>query len=194
MRTNAKQIGKIVVSSREPGKVEKPNGEPVDRVLEIYLLVIERGEGGNQKKLELPEVRFLEDKSANAKKPRAYGPDRAKTWKMASEWIQDIVIDNHPTIKEKRYQNRVKAESSHLYNENTPDLYEWQEDEETLKEIRPSYTDVKNALEEHIGKPARSDFAELYPHNYDDPGLSQRARRTVRDLKAVFGTDILIKD
>ncbi len=164
--------------------------EEISHVLSLELLA-KFPEGEEEKEADLPEVRFVHsDDKAGA---RPYGPDRAKAWKSASEWIQELVIDKHPTVKEKRYQNRLRSEESYFHNKEEPDLYQWQEDEELLKEIRPKYSGFKNDIINEIGKPSRSDFDQLYPHQYDDPGLSERARRTVRDLKGVFGEQIMIE-
>ncbi|MBS3786695.1 hypothetical protein KGY79_00700 [Candidatus Bipolaricaulota bacterium] len=192
METEEKRVGEIVFRSQDPESEEELAGLPVVEVLTARLIV-SNGEDGEEREIELPEVRLLGDEGGGDGSSKPHGPDRAKTWKKVSEWIQEIVIDNNPVIQEKRYQNRVKAESSYLFNREDPDLYEWQEDEETLEEMRLLYSNIKNKLLEEIGKPVRSDFAELYPHKYDDPGLSERARRIVYDLKAVFGPDILIK-
>ncbi|MBS3736613.1 MAG: hypothetical protein V5A87_06955 [Candidatus Bipolaricaulota bacterium] len=193
MKTEERRVVEIVVRSQDQANEEEFDGLPVVEVLKPRLIVMSKGEEGEEKEIELPDVRLLGEDGEDDGGLRVHGPDRAKTWKKVSEWIQDIVIDNHPVIQEKRHQNRVKAESSYLYGQEDPELYEWQEDEEILEEMRPQYSSLRNQLVEQIGNPTRSDFAELYPHKYDDPGLSEQARRTVRDLKAVFGSDILIK-
>lgn len=192
METKEQPCVEIVFQSQDPENDEELGGSAVVEVLKPLLIAI-NGEDGEEREIELPEVRLLVDSDENHGNLRPHGPDRAKTWKKVSEWIQEIFIDNNPVIQENRYQNRVKAESSYLFNREDPELYEWQEDEATLEEMRPRYSNIKNELLEQIGRPVRSDFAELYPHKYDDPGLSERARRTVYDLKAVFGPDILIK-
>ena len=192
MKTEERRDLEIIVRSQEPENEEDLDGLPVVEVLKP-LLIVSSNENGKEKEIDLPKVRLLGDGSGDKNNPEAHGPDRAKTWKKVSEWVQDIVIDNHPVIQEKRHQNRVKAESSYLYGQEDPKLYEWQEDEEILEEMRPQYSSLRNQLVEETGKPTRSDFAKLYPHKYDDPGLSEQASRTVRGLKAVFGSDILFK-
>lgn len=192
MKTEERRVLEIVVRSKDPDNEEYLDGSSIVEVLKLSLIV-SSGEDEEEKEIDLPKVRLLDDGGGVENNPEAHGPDRAKTWKKVSEWVQDIVIDNNPVIQEKRYQNRVKAESSYLHGHEDPELYEWQEDEEILEEMRPQYSSLRYKLVEQIGKPTRSDFAELYPHKYDDPGLSEQARRTVRDLKAVFGSDILIK-
>ncbi len=184
-------IDKLEIRSKEKEEGAEVGGGQVAKVLTPLLKVIDSE--GKSEAIELPEVRQIKtDKKKNGSVV-PYGPDRAKAWKMASEWVQELVIDENPVIQERRFQNRVKAESSYLYNEESQELYEWQEDEETLKTIRPDYNHLKKTLVDRVGKPTRSDFAELYPHKYDDPGLSEQARRTVRDLKAVFGSEILLR-
>lgn len=179
---------KILVS-KEPENEEEMEGHPVNHSLFFKLKFRSQEE---DRIVDLPRIRFirLEDKTSS---PEPWGADRARTWKKASEWIQEIVIDNNPVIQEKRHQNRKKVERAYFHEGEEPDLYKWQEDKEILEEIQPYYSRVKKVLEERIGKPTRSDFAKLYPHKYEDPGLSQRARRAVRDLKAVFGGEIFIK-
>jgi len=137
----------------------------------------------------LPDVRFLEVEGRSRAEPR--GQDRAKLWKKVSEWLIELVISRHPKIKRHEWENRVKGEKWYMHREEEPDYYSWQEDEETLKEIRPEYASVKNVLLETVGRSTRQDFKDLLPHEYDDPGLSKRGREAVRDLKAVFGTEIL---
>ena len=189
METEEKQTYKLTFRSRSPDEDKKLDGLSVVEVLKPVLLVRKDG----KEEIELPNVRLVSEGESKAGSSEFYGPDRARVWKMAGEWVQELVIDKNPVIQEKRHKNRVKAESSYLYHREDPDLYEWQEDEEILETIRPHYSDVKDALLDRIGKPARSDFSKLYPHKYDDPGLSEQARRTVWDLKAVFGSDILNK-
>ena len=158
-----------------------------------YILVprleLEQG-GGEKRKVEIPRIRFVTE-NPDEGEPRPFGPDRALCWKKIGEWLQSIFVDSHPGIREKRYENRVQAERSYLYGDEDYEPERWQEDEVALKEIRPLYEDVRKGLIERIGRPTREDFGKLYPHNYDDPGLSERARRAVRDLKAVFGSDVL---
>ena len=195
VETEKDQIGKIVFTEKDTPECEEADdldGTSVIGVLEPRLSLEEGDE--EDREIGLPTIRLLAGKDREGDKPNVYGPDRAKTWKLAGEWMQKFVLDRHPAVKERRYQNRVKAESSYLFNREDPDLYEWQEDEEVLREVRPRYIRIKEGLVDRIGRPTRSDFDKLYPHNYDDPGLSERARRTVRDLKAVFGPEILIKD
>lgn len=155
-----------------------------------FQLLLHDDSGEKNREIDLPGVRFVFSEEGTA--PRPFGPDRAKIWKKASEWVVDLVISNHSKIEERKYQNRVEAEKRYLYGEEEPDYYNWQDDEETLKEIRPTYEDLKQGLVDEVGRPRREDFDELYPHEYDDPGLSERARRTVRDLKAVFGDGVLV--
>jgi hypothetical protein len=164
-------------------------GNEVSRVLFIELVVRDPERDGEEE-ISFPEVRLV--RSDDTAPTRPYGPDRAKTWKSASEWIQELFIDRHPAVQKKRYQNRLKSEEAYFHNKEDPDLYQWQDDEELLREIRPKYSGFKNDIINEIGKPYRSDFDQLYPHQYDDPGLSERARRTVRDLKAVFGEGIMV--
>lgn len=190
MRENKEQIGEIVARTR-PSEGEDLDGKVVEQVLELQLSVREDGEEGRE--IDLPPVRFVESTETGDDNLDPYGPDRAEVWKKTGEWIQQLAIKSHPTIKEKTYENRVKAEESYVHGKDQPDYYEWQEDEETLVEIRPKYRGIKQELIDQIGRPTREDFDDLYPHKYDDPGLSEHARRTVRDLKAVFGQDIVVQ-
>jgi len=178
------EINELEVKERQPTEMEDVRGR---RVKTILLPLIQIGTGTGSEKIELPEVRLVSSGEDGPSSGKTYGPDRARAWKKASEWVQEIVIDQDPLVEEKRYQNRVKAEQAYLYRREDPELYQWQDDEENLKKLRTKYSGLKRALVERIGRPTRRDFAELYPHEYEDPGLSERARRAVRDLKAVFG-------
>jgi len=169
-------------------EVLEKEGAEASRVASLQLLV--KNGDGEERRIELPEVRFLEVEGRSRARPR--GQDRAKLWKKVSEWLIELVISRHPRVKRREWDNRVKAEKWYMHREEKPDYYNWQEDEETLKEIRPKYSSVKDALLEKVGRPRRQDFKDLLPHEYDDPGLSERGREAVRDLKAVFGTEILI--
>ncbi|MCF7889891.1 hypothetical protein K9M78_01580 [Candidatus Bipolaricaulota bacterium] len=191
METNEKQIGEIQSSKRPKEGEEKLDGRPVDNVMELQLLVSEEGEEEGEE-IDLPEVRFLGNPESEDDNLRPHGPDRAKVWKKTGEWVRQFAIETHPTIRERTYDNRLEAEKSYFHGEEEPDYYEWQEDEETLAEIRPRYRQIKQGLINQIGRPTRSDFGSLYPHKYDDPGLSERGRRSVRDLKAVFGQDVVV--
>lgn len=162
------------------------------RVSHVKLFKLFLTDNGDEegREIDLPGVRFVLSEEVTS--PRSYGPDRAKIWKKASEWMEELVISNHPKIEEKKYQKRVEAEKRYLYGDEGPDYYHWQDDEEALRGIRPTYEDLKRGLVDEVGRPRREDFDELYPHEYDDPGLSERARRAVRDLKAVFGDGVLV--
>lgn len=192
METDEKQIGEIVSASRKPQEAERLNELKIEKILEIQLLISGEDEEREGKEIELPEVRFVKDCEGEGDNPEPYGPDRARVWKKTGEWLKEIVIDEHPDISERTYQNRLKAEKSYFYGEDEPDYYEWQEDEETLSRIRKNYVRVKQDLIDRIDHPTRADFDRLYPHKYDDPGLSERGRRTVRDLKAVFGSNVVV--
>ncbi|MFB6291320.1 MAG: hypothetical protein ABEJ25_06290 [Candidatus Bipolaricaulia bacterium] len=193
MNTGEKQIERILVETRT---VEEDGGledQTVEQLLELRL-VVEYGEDNEVKEKEeivLPEVHLVRS-SEEEDRIVPYGPDRANTWKKAGEWLHQLVIEPHPVIREKTHENRLRAEESYFHGEEEPDYYEWQEDEETLAEIRSRYSQVKQELVNVLGKPTRSDFDNLYPHKYDDPGLSERARRSVRDLRAIFGQDIVV--
>lgn len=165
------------------------DGLKVSHVRLFQLLLVDDDEG-EKREIDLPEVHFVLTEKEES--PGPHGPDRAKIWKKASEWMVDLVISDHPKVEEEKYQNRVEAEKRYLYGDEEPDYYQWQDDEETLKGIRPTYKDLKQGLIEEVGRPRRKDFDELYPHEYDDPGLSERARRAVRDMKAVFGDGVLV--
>ncbi len=190
MKKDIDQIGEIIVRTK-PSEQESLDGQLVEQVLELQLSVTENGEEG--RKIDLPKVRLLGNPETGGQVLDPYGPDRAKVWKKTGEWIQQLAIKSHPTIQENTYENRVKAEESYVHGKDQPDFYEWQEDEDTLVEIRPKYRQIRQELIDEIGKPTREDFDNLYPHKYDDPGLSEHARRTVRDLKAVFGQDIVVR-
>ncbi|MFW6048892.1 MAG: hypothetical protein ACOC88_01835 [Candidatus Bipolaricaulota bacterium] len=141
--------------------------------------------------VELPEVRFKGVPDSTDQSIKPVGKDVARVWKSASEWLQELVVHRDELVKDGLYKNRLKAEEEHFRGEESKETYRWQEDEETLTSLRPAYRSITKGLIERIGKPTRSDFDSLYPHEFDDPGLSERARRAVRDLKAVFGREVL---
>ena len=193
MKTGKKKIEKLKVqSSASESEEEKLDGHPVSGVVIPKLVIFfEENDEDEKESIELPRVRFIAVDCNDSSEVRPYGPDRAKTWKLAGEWIRDLFIASHPEVEEKKYQNRLKAEEAYFHNKEDPEFYNWQEDEELLEEVRPGYERVKTELVDLFGRPDRSDYDRLYPHQYDDPGLSERGRRTVRDLRAIFGSDIV---
>lgn len=192
MKIDDKQKTEIVFRDRTGGEEESVDGFTVERTVIPHLLVGEYDDEEQEEKIELPAVRLIKDPESTDDISKPYGPDRARVWKKTGEWLRQLVVEAHPVIQDMTYENRLKAEESYFHGKEDPDYYEWQEDEETLAKIRGSYREVKEKLADRIGRPARSDFDELYPHKYDDPGLSERARRAVRDLKAIFGSDIVV--
>lgn len=181
---------KLLAARDEKRESQEAEGRPVSYSLSLQLKFRNQDE---YETIDLPRIRFVHSGSKNST-PEPFGPDRARVWKKTGEWIQEILINPNKKIEEKRYQNRLKAEASYFHNKEKPDLYKWQEDDETLEKLRPDYRHIRKKLVTLIGKPKRSDFDKLYPHQYDDPGLSERARRIVRDLKAVFDQDIVVED
>ncbi len=146
--------------------------------------------------IELPEVRLEDQTGGNGRSRNSQKPvevDVARAWKAANEWIQELVVYRDERVRKKIHENRVKDETNHYRGVKTEEKFRWQYDEETMKDLRPIYRPVKEKLIEDLGNPKRSAFASLFPHEFDDLGLSGRARRAVRDLKAVFGEDILLK-
>ena len=190
MKTHESQIGEIVANTRPPKEKSERCHPAVEQIRELMLLVKKKDE--DNRKINLPQVRLLKNDKSPRNKLKPHGPDRGKTWKKTGEWLQHLVIKQHPAIRELNYENRVKAEESFFYGKKKPRYREWQDEEKTLLKIRSKYQIIKRELIDQIGQPERSDFDELYPHKYDDPGLSERARRVVRDLKAVFGRDIIV--
>lgn len=147
-----------------------------------------------KRSVSLSRVRFIVPRVRPKRPPSPHPKDRARVWKKLAEWIQYFVILPHPEIRHKHYQFRVKIQQ-HVYQaKKKPKPYHWQEEREILHKLRPQYEAIKQKLIQEVGRPTRSDYRRLYPHDYEDIGLSERARRTVRDLKAIFGRDVLLAD
>lgn len=129
--------------------------------------------------------------------PQITPSDRARLWEELSRWIVYLVITPDPTVQEGQYQNRLKAESwAHGHGEQPKEdeLYDWRTDKATLGRLRPRYAPVMRKMCEAMARPRQADFDALYPNRYEDEGLSDRARQALRDLKALFGPEILAKD
>jgi hypothetical protein len=129
--------------------------------------------------------------------PQITPTDRARAWEEFSRWIVYLIITSDPAVQEGQYQNRLKAESwAHGLGEQPKEdeLYDWRTDKAMLERLRPRYARVMEKLCGVVGRPRREDFDRLYPNRYEDEGLSDRARQALRDLKALFGPEILAKD
>ena len=105
-----------------------------------------------------------------------------------------MVISTDPAVQQGQYENRLKWQNwAHLGRERpgAEDLYDWRRDSETLERLRPLYERARSKLIRVIGRPSKADVAARHPNPFEDEGLSDDARRLIRDLKAVFGPDIL---
>lgn len=190
------RLGFLDVRNYVP-KSDFVQGNPVKKTLYIGLRRYRSASesSGEGSKIEtiasLPRVRFISPEDCPEGQPVPYPLDRGKTWKKLGEWVYQLVISAHPKVCERERDDSRKGQKWKLLNGEEPDFYRWFEDEELLSEIRPRYSNLREKMIEKVGRPLRSDFNLLFPHSYDDEGLSDRGRRTVRELRAIFGKDIV---
>lgn len=126
--------------------------------------------------------------------PEPLPVDRARAWAELAKWVQYCVISADSVVQQGQYENRLKWQRwAHLGKQRPGpnDLYDWRRDEDTLQRLRPRYRPVADKLIDAIGAPSRADANALYPNPFEDEGLSDDARRLIRDLKAIFGPDIV---
>ncbi len=139
----------------------------------------------------LPRVRLISDSAGSGVMPHC--EDRGKAWQALADWIKFTIIFKDPAVERGQYENRLKAEDwAHrgTAQSRKADLYDWQRDESVLQRLRPRYRPLRDRLMEAIGRPRQADFDRLYPNEYDDIGFSDAARKRIKELKVVFGSDI----
>lgn len=137
----------------------------------------------------MPLIRRSEDAPAEP-----LSVDRARAWEELAKWVQYCVISADEVVQQGQYENRLKWQKwAHLGRQRPglDDLYDWRQDKDTLERLRPLYRPVAEKLTNVIGPPSRTDADALYPNPFEDEGLSDDARRLIRDLKAIFGPDIV---
>jgi hypothetical protein len=188
----AELLGQWKIRRHAPPKITKHESHPVAQILHLSLY---RRESGKVKTLaKLTPIRFVQIKKGAM--PDVLPIDRAKTWEELISWIKHFVIFPDPAVQEGQYQNRLLWENwAHSAGERPKEdaLYDWQRDEPALVKLRPRYLHLAARLAELVGQPKRSDFDLLYPNEYDDEGLSDPARQAMRDLRILFGAEIIKK-
>ena len=175
------------VSRKRPQAPEVREGRAVQWVLQLRLVA---KEGTELRELgKLPPVPLVQ--ATDGAQAQALPADRARTWHELLRWVEHLYIFADPEIQEKQYENRFKWESAQRPTHR--ELYDWKQDEPVLQRLRPAYQALGDELAAAIGRPQAQDFAKLYPNLYDDVGLSDDARRVIRELSAVFGSDFVLK-
>ncbi|MFB6286173.1 MAG: hypothetical protein ABEK03_06315 [Candidatus Bipolaricaulia bacterium] len=159
-----------------------------------YLRLRERDADSRRTLASLTPVPFVAPPETPSDDPGVLPSDRAKAWEELAQWICHFVIYADPTVQEGQYRNRLAWQAWAHRGADRPsdeDLYDWRRDDATLERLRPFYAATADRLGNAIGWPRRSDIAEVYPNPFEDEGLSDDARRLIRDLKAIFGPDIV---
>ncbi len=159
-----------------------------------YLRLRERDADSRRTLASLSPVPLVAGPQAATEDPCALPSDRAKAWEELAQWICHFVIFADPTVQAGQYQNRLAWQAWAHRGADRPsneDLYDWRRDEATLKRLRPSYAAAADRLADAVGWPGRGDIAAVYPNPFEDEGLSDDARRLIRDLKAIFGDHCL---
>ncbi len=159
-----------------------------------YLRLRARASGGRRTLASLTPVPLVAPPDPPSADPFVLPSDRARAWEELAQWICHYVIYADPTVQEGQYRNRLQWQAWAHRGTDKPaqeDLYDWRRDEATLQRLRPSYRAAVDRLGQAVGWPQRGDIAEVYPNPFEDEGLSDDARRLIRDLKAIFGPDIV---
>jgi hypothetical protein len=123
--------------------------------------------------------------------------DRVRAWEELARWIVYLVITPDPVVQEGEYQNRLKAENwAHGHGEQPQEdkLYDWRTDQAALERLRPRYARVIQKMCQAVGRPSQKDFELIYPNRYKDEWLSDQTRQALRDLRALFGPEVIMKD
>lgn len=163
------------------------------RVIEtLYLRLRDRASSDRRTLASLSPVPLV--RVSNGAGPVPLPADRARAWDELAQWICYYVIYPDPAVQDGQYQNRLRWQQwAHRGAErpSADDLYDWRRDESTVARLRPHYRSVAEKLIEAIGAPSRADAAALHPNPFEDEGLSDDARRLLRDLRAVFGRELV---
>lgn len=183
------QTTSLEVRRRRPRAPGVHEGHTVQRVLHLRLV---KKEGAQARELgSLPPVPLVQ--APDGTQEQALPLDRARTWHELLRWVEHLYIFADPQIQERQYQNRFKWENSAGQRPAPQELYDWKQDESALQRLRPAWRALGDTLAAAIGRPQGPDFAALYPNLYDDVGLSDDARRVIRELNAVFGSDFVLR-
>lgn len=163
-------------------------GHPVSETL--YLRLRERSSPERRTLASLTPVPLVQE--SNRTHPVPLPSDRARAWDELAQWIRYYVIYPDSVVQDGQYRNRLKWQQWAHQGADRPTadhLYDWRQDKATLQRLRPCYEPVAAKLTEVIGAPSRADAGALYPNSFEDGGLSDDARRLIRDWKTVFGRE-----
>ncbi len=186
----SKQIAYLKLVRRQPKRTKCHEGYEVETTILCHIQ--QRGENGYHTLGSLPAVYMLKNKGS--KTSFILPQDRALVWKELAKWMEHLLIFSHSSVVARQYENRVLWEGwerSLAARPQPKDLYQWQDDEEMLLEVRSQYEKIRDKLSSAIGPPHIDDFNQLYPNEYDDIGYSDPARRAIKEIKAVFGKNFL---
>lgn len=186
----AKQIAYLDIRRYRPKRNKAHQGFPVVETLNIHL----RQRNGKSytslgKLPSIVRIRLLDEN-----KPTILPADRAKAWQELARWIEHLLIFGDATVVDGQYENRLKWEGwerSLVDRPQPKNLYDWQKDESALQRLRPQYRTLRDKLAAAIEEPRAEDFDTLYPNEYDDVGYSDDARRAIKEMKAVFGSEFV---
>lgn len=159
-----------------------------------YLRLRPPGSADRRTLASLTPIPLVERDDPSVQEAQVLPSDRAGAWEELGRWICHLVIYPDEAVKAGQDANRNRWQQwAHdgAPRPTTDDLYDWRHDEAALQRLRASYAPLAAKLRDAIGRPSRSDIAERYPNPFEDEGLSDDARRLIRDLKAVFGADLM---
>jgi len=180
----------LEIRQRKPQRAIEREGRTVRRTL--YLRLRGKAEDGRSTLATLTPVPLVEPEGGG--EPAPLPTDRARAWEELSNWVCHYLIYPDPAVQAGQYRNRLLWQRWTHHGAPRPqaeDQYDWRRDEETLARLRPQFVGWRNRLVEAIGRPHVRDFERLYANELDDLGPSEPARRAVRELRAVFGSDFV---
>gem|GEM_PF-1774296 len=186
-----KQIAYLDIRRRRTKRPMQYEGQPVVEVVQLRLCKREAG-----KYISLGALpRLLVVRSEPQSSPEVPPRHRALAWKELAGWVEHLAVFSDPAVVAGQYENRLKWEGWERSLAGKPtakDLYDWQRDEQTLARLRPQYEKLRDKLATLIGPPHTQDIDALYPNEYDDVGYSDDARKAIKELRAVLGTDFVV--
>jgi len=186
-----KQIAYLDIRHHRPKRPTWHEGQPV---VEVIYLCLRKREAGKYTSLgALP--RLFKIRPNPQRQPEIRARDRALVWKELAGWVEHLIVFPDPAVVAGQYDNRLQWEGWERSLAGKPeakDLYDWQRDEQTLARLRPQYEKLRDKLAAIIGPPHAQDIDALYPNEYDDIGYSDDARKAIKELRAVFGSDFVV--
>lgn len=183
-------FARLEVQRYRPKRERRHHDRPVVEML--YLRLRSRDPNDRRTLASLTPVPLVATGDADDDGFRALPADRARAWEELGQWICHLVIYPDEVVKAGQDRNRILWQSWAHDGADRPtsdDLYDWRRDETALDRLRASYASVAARLGDVVGWPSRADIAARHPNPFEDEGLSDDARRLVRDLKAIFGTE-----